>query len=133
MHTFILKQNPETYTYLRYPAETAGELSITPGATGFLACLRDSEAVTLIVDENTTMQYPLPSHLQSGFRALEIQGPLEFSLVGILKGLTTLLADRNIPVCALSTYDTDMLLVARKYLGSAIEAIEAAGHEVRRP
>ena len=132
MQTFVLKLKQPSFTYLRYSLESLGPLKVDPASPDILGFLKDSEAVTLIVSEKAVDQFPLPANLQSGFRVLEIEGPLEFSLVGILKSLTTILADRNIPLCALSTYDTDMLLVARKYLPTAIEAIEAAGHTVKR-
>ncbi len=48
----------------------------------------------------------------------------------MLSGLTTALATAGVPVFAVSTYDTDYLLVSRERLGPAAEALRSAGHDV---
>ena len=65
-----------------------------------------------------------------GWRCLQVAGPLDLSLVGILSRLTAALASAQVPVFALSTYDTDYLLVREEALGDAISALRTAGHEV---
>ncbi len=130
MTAIKLKQLDDTFTYLRYEHDSWPNEGVNPTKKGFLACLKDSTAITLIVSDTTGKDYPLADNFEKGFGILEIKGPLEFSLVGILKELTALLAERNIPVCALSTYDTDMLLIAQKYMASAIEVIREKGHQV---
>lgn len=54
-----------------------------------------------------------------GWRAFKVEGPLDFSLTGILSSLTTPLAEHKIPVFALSTFDTDYLLVEEGNLEKA--------------
>ena len=49
-----------------------------------------------------------------GWKALRIQGVLEFSLIGILSKIAAILADHNIPIFAVSTYNTDYLLIKRR-------------------
>lgn len=70
---------------------------------------------------------------ERGWRAMAVRGPLDFSLVGILAGLTAPLARAGVPVFALSTHDTDWLLVREPDLAAAIAALEAAGHRVHTP
>lgn len=70
---------------------------------------------------------------ERGWRAMAVRGPLDFSLVGILAGLTAPLARAGLPVFALSTHDTDWLLVREPDLAAAIAALEAAGHSVHTP
>ena len=65
------------------------------------------------------------------FRALTVAGPLDFSLTGILSGLATALAEAGVSLFAVSTYDTDILLVPASQLDTARTALEAAGHSVR--
>ena len=48
-----------------------------------------------------------------GWKALRIQGVLDFSLIGILSKIATVLANNNIPIFALSTYNTDYLLIKK--------------------
>lgn len=59
-----------------------------------------------------------------------MEGPLDFGLTGILAGLTAPLATTGIPVFAVSTFDTDYLMVRAESLDGAAQALRAAGHRV---
>lgn len=65
-----------------------------------------------------------------GWRALEVAGPLEFAEVGVLAALARSLAAAGVSLFALSTYDTDYLLVQADGLERAAAALAAEGHEV---
>ncbi len=67
------------------------------------------------------------------WRALRIAGSLDHSLVGILSALLAPLAEAEIPIFAISTFDTDYLLVGASTLAIATEALTAAGHEIIPP
>ncbi len=67
---------------------------------------------------------------QHGWRAFGVVGPLDFTLVGILSELTGILAGQGVPVFAVSTYDTDYLLVRENQASLAIEALVRKGHTV---
>ncbi len=67
---------------------------------------------------------------ERGWRALEVQGPLDLTLTGILASLAQPLADAGVPVFALATVDTDVILVRAERLGDATTALRDAGHEV---
>ena len=67
---------------------------------------------------------------EDGWRALKVQGPLDFGLVGILAKITSALADADVPVFAVSTYDTDYVLVKEGDLQAAVEALREAGCDV---
>lgn len=62
------------------------------------------------------------------FRALAVRGPLDFALTGILEALARPLAEASIPIFALSTFDTDLVLVRDDDLAGATAALRAAGH-----
>lgn len=64
------------------------------------------------------------------WRCLAVAGPLDFSEVGILAELTAALAEAGISLFALSTYDTDYLLVRAADLEGALAALRARGHAV---
>lgn len=68
-----------------------------------------------------------------GWRAFKVQGELDFSLIGILAGLSGVLAQEGITIFAVSTYNTDYLLCREAMLHRAINALEEAGHTVLRP
>ena len=65
-----------------------------------------------------------------GWKALRIQGVLEFSLIGILSRIATILADHNIPIFAVSTYNTDYLLTRKENYEKAITTLKNAGYKI---
>lgn len=67
---------------------------------------------------------------EKGWRLLTVRGPLEFTLTGIMAALAGELAAAGVSLFALSTYDTDHLLVKHTDLGRAVLALRAAGHEL---
>lgn len=68
--------------------------------------------------------------VESDWRALEVAGPLSFGMTGVLAALAGPLADRQIPVFVISTYDTDYLLVRGPALADATAALAQAGHTI---
>jgi hypothetical protein len=75
---------------------------------------------------------PEGPHIERGWRALTVAGPLDFALVGVMAGLTAPLARAGVGVFVLSTFETDHLLVRLADLEMAVDALTAAGHTVRR-
>ena len=72
----------------------------------------------------------IPNGVQAerGWRVLKVLGPLDFALTGVLVSLAQPLAEQGIPIFALSTFDTDYLLVKEQALSEAKTALEQAGH-----
>lgn len=67
---------------------------------------------------------------QAGWAALRLHGPFDFALTGILASVLNPLRDAGVGIFALSTYDTDYVLVPRARLAEAVAALHAAGHTV---
>ncbi|MBR0464691.1 MAG: ACT domain-containing protein [Clostridia bacterium] len=65
---------------------------------------------------------------EDGWRGLRITGVLDFSLIGILSRLTTVLASAHIGVFAVSTYNTDYILIKSGDFERAVEALTRAGY-----
>src|SRR5690348_15108586 len=95
--------------------------SIPDWATGreFVSITRTPEELS-IVHETTGGEW----------RCLKVQGPLEFSLVGVLASLADPLARAGVPIFAISSYDTDHILVKAGNLERAIGALRGAGHKI---
>jgi hypothetical protein len=70
---------------------------------------------------------------ERGWCAFQVQGPLDFALVGVLAAISTPLAQAGVSIVALSTYDTDYVLVKEESLERAIQALNQAGFLVNRP
>ncbi|ADL05815.1 ACT domain-containing protein [Lacrimispora saccharolytica] len=78
----------------------------------------------------------VPCHTEEredGFMAFRIEGILDFSLIGILSELSTILADHGIGIFAVSTFNTDYILVKKENYESALMHLEAAGYTVTGP
>lgn len=67
---------------------------------------------------------------ERGWRCLKVHGPLDFSQTRVLLSLVEPLAHAGISVFAISTYDTDYLLVKTARFPEAIKALQSAGHRV---
>jgi len=70
---------------------------------------------------------------EGGYAGLRIRGPLDFSLVGILSGIAACLSREEIPIFALSTYDTDYLLLPLSMAEKAYQAFLNAGYQLLPP
>jgi hypothetical protein len=68
--------------------------------------------------------------VSAGWRCLRVTGPLDFALTGVLAALAGPLAEEGISIFALSTYDTDYLLVREQETARAVGALIRAGHTV---
>ena len=73
---------------------------------------------------------PPSSRIEPGWRILHVTGPLAFDLVGVIASITAPLAESDVGVFVVSTYDTDLVLVKDADLDIAVGALVAAGHEV---
>lgn len=62
------------------------------------------------------------------WRAIKVEGPLDFGLTGIIAGLSQVLADADISVFVVSTFDTDYLLVKEKALAETLVALKKASY-----
>ena len=67
---------------------------------------------------------------EDGWRGFYIDGVLDFSLIGILSGITGVLAEAEIGIFAVSTYNTDYILVKEESLVKALRALKEAGYTV---
>ncbi len=95
---------------------------------GFLSLTFTEDEISLVCEEAVA---PAGGQCDRGWRCLRVDGPLDFELVGVLASLTRALADAGISVFAISTYETDYLLVRGTTIERAIEALAGAGHTVR--
>ena len=83
-----------------------------------------------IVCEHTLV--PAEVQSQSGWRVLKVHGPFVLTEIGVLSALVLPLAEARLSVFAISTFDTDYLLVASETISAAITALERGGHKIHR-
>jgi hypothetical protein len=73
---------------------------------------------------------PSDASAERGWCALEVAGPLDFSLTGVVAALVTPLAEAEVPIFVLSTFETDYILVRERDLPRSVAALTAAGHTI---
>jgi uncharacterized protein len=101
-----------------------------PASSLFYSVTRTADEVSVVCDVALT---PPGARVQAPFTLLRVEGILDFSLVGILDGLTRPLATHGISVFAVSTFDTDYLFVPSSQATDACHALRAAGYRVSDP
>ena len=106
----------------------AGEEPAWDWRTGPLASITYTDSETSIVCAYESV--PLGTKVQGPLVAFEIAGPLDFTMVGVLSGLLEPLARQGISILALSTYDTDWILVPVDEADRAADEWRRRGHDV---
>ena len=79
--------------------------------------------ITEKVPDNVTIR-------DDNWKAFRIDGILDFSLIGILAKIATLLAEKNIGIFVISTYNTDYILTKKDDYDKALEVLSGAGYEI---
>ena len=95
---------------------------------GFVSVTRTADEISIVCPAEVV---PDGVKSEGDFTVLKIDGPLDFSLTGILLAVARPLADAGISIFALSTYDTDYVLVRTGDLAEAVPVLRAFGHRVR--
>ena len=116
---FIL---PDRLAVCRLSADAPFPEWARPG--DLLALMRSRDELSVVCAERFV---PPEIRAERGMRALMVQGPLEFSLTGVLASIAVPLARAGVSIFALSTYDTDYILVREDALERAVNALSQAG------
>ncbi len=117
---------PEVYSICRL--DPAADIPTWATQSDFHAVTRTSDELSIVcpqVDTPTTVQS------EGDWRILKVDAVLDFSLTGVLASLATPLAEAKISIFAISTFDTDYLLVKANTLEQAVNALQAAGHCIK--
>ncbi len=93
----------------------------------FWSITRSEDELSIVCEEALV---PAGVRSESGWRGLKLAGPLDFNLTGILASLLEPLAQVGVSIFAISTFDTDYLLVKQSQLDQAVAALQSAGHKV---
>jgi uncharacterized protein len=116
---------PERFAISRLAADAPlpGWATLGP----FFSVTRTGDELSVVTEIS---RVPPGVHSQPGWRVLKVHGPFVLSEVGVLASLAAPLADAKVSLFAVSTFDTDYLLVNASQLSTAISALEGAGHKV---
>lgn len=99
----------------------------------FFSATRTPEELSIVCRESSIPEnIPVDIRAERGWSCLKVEGPLDFGLTGILAGISRILAEKDISIFAISTYNTDYILVKERDLKRTTEALTQAGHEIRK-
>ncbi len=121
--TLTLSIIPETFAICRLGDGAAIPRWALRGS--FVSVTRTADELSIVCPLGDV---PKGVQCSRGWRCLRVEGPLDLSLTGVLASLTAPLARVGISVFAISTFDTDYLMVQEKHLEAALVALAAAGH-----
>ena len=93
---------------------------------GFFCVVRGIDELSIVAPENLV---PNDVRCELGWIALKLEGPFPFSMTGVLASFLQHLGDARISIFAVSTFDTDYVLIKREQLERAQDALAAAGHD----
>lgn len=96
--------------------------------TDFYFIEKTEDEISLICKTEDTPNNTVAGKREDGWRGFRIQGVLDFSLIGILSKISGILAAQEIGIFALSTYNTDYILVKEENFERAMEALKAEGY-----
>ena len=96
-------------------------------ARGFVSITRTADELSIVCAEAAA---PPGAVTEAGWKCLALQGPIPFTATGILSALLAPQAEAKVGIIAVSTYDTDYVLLKEAQLGEAVAALERAGYHV---
>lgn len=114
---------PESYLILRLPPSAAlGEWILR---SGFISISRSEHELSIVCPASPSIPEEITG--ERGCRCFRIRGRLDFSMVGVLASVSAVLAEAQISLFAISTFDTDYFLVKGESLPTALESLRNAG------
>ncbi len=123
--TFHLHALPEPFAICKLPSESPIPEWATLGETWSIT--RSRTELSIVCPDSM-----LPGDIQAerNWRSLEVDGLLPFEMVGVLSTLTGVLAEAGISLFAVSTFDTDLILVRTETFEAACVALRNSGHTI---
>ena len=124
MSTLYLTVLDEIYAVVRFASNS--EIPNWAYGGGFVSITMTGDELSIVCKNESV---PNDAVSESDWRIIKVMGPLDFSLTGILAGLSQPLAENKISIFAISTYDTDYILVKNEQLGQAIRVLNEEGYQ----
>ena len=122
-----LQLMPGEFAVCRLPPDSSVPSWLGSGM--FSSVTRTVDELSIICPAN---QVPAAVKHEAGWRLLKFQGPFDFGAVGVMASVTAPLAAAHVSLLAVATFDTDYVLLKASQLDTALRALAAAGHTVRR-
>lgn len=123
-HQLKFRRLPAAYAIVRLPPDYPIPAWAAMGE--FTSITRTAEELSVVcLKENIPADVPAPER----WVCLKLEGPFPFSLTGVLLSFIEPLSKNNIPIFAISTFDTDYVLIQEEFIDAALDLLRAAGHK----
>jgi uncharacterized protein len=124
-HQLKFRQLPGTYAIVRLAPGTPVPAWAVKG--DFTSITRTTDELSIVCP---TANLPPDVHSPYRWICLKLEGPFPFSQSGVLLSFIEPLSTIGIPIFAISTYDTDYVLVQEEFAGATLDTLQKAGHEL---
>jgi hypothetical protein len=114
---------PDSYAVVRL--QPGSELPEWVDKGPFRSVTRTDHEVSVVCRDHDV---PEGESVDRGWTVLEVMGPLDFSLSGVVASLVQPLASEELPIFVISTFESDYVLIRSSDLGRAADILEEAGH-----
>jgi hypothetical protein len=121
---FVLR--PESFCIHRLPPDRQVDLDRFK-AVSWYSITRTDDELSVIAPDDIDLG---PGERKAGWSCLQIGGTLDFALVGVIAGISSILAEANVSIFTVSTFNTDCILIRTSDVETAVRALTAAGHFV---
>jgi uncharacterized protein len=121
-----LKEIQGNYSVLRYPPDEP--VPDWLDQSRFFCVARTDEELSIVCDTNVVQGKA--GDKEDCWKCLKVQGPLDFTLTGVLSSITSPLAKAEISIFAISTFDTDYILIKEENLEKTKIILREAGFDV---
>lgn len=123
-HRLQFHRLPGQYSIVKLPAEAPVPDWSAKG--NFSSVTRTGEELSIVCPSEN-----VPPNAQSPHQwvCLKLEGPFPFSLTGVLLAIIEPLSTQDVPIFAVSTFDTDYVLIQEEHADKALELLAQAGHQ----
>ncbi len=112
-----------TYSVCQLDAQA----SVPSWANSYMAVIRTDDELTIIT---ATDMVPDTVKAEHDFACFRVTGKLEFDVIGVIAAISKILAESEIPILSVSTYNTDYFLIANTNLVAARLSLSRAGYKI---
>ncbi len=127
MHQLTLSLFPQTFAICRLHPD--GYIPHWALLGDFVSMTRTNVELSIVCPQENV---PDNAQAERGWRCLRVDGPFDFSVAGVHASLALPLAEANISVMAIATYETDHLLIKEDDLEHTLVVLQQAGHTIQR-
>jgi hypothetical protein len=124
-HHLKFRLLPGTYAIVRLAPDAPVPAWATEG--DFTSITHTADELSIVCP---TANLPPDAHSPHRWICLKLEGPFPFTLTGVLLSFIEPLSNNLIPIFAISTYDTDYVLIPEDFVGAALGLLQQAGHEL---